>query len=332
MIEENTPLPVQEPRGAVAIALPQPPKKLSRPARKGKPAKSAKPRLQKFDMVLLEMLKEGKSDAQEIRGIFNVDEAEFQKRVHVLLRRKLIVADANMRAIRLSVAGVNGYKPEWKKLADAWLARIEEKPANAQEPAAAIAAPAQITPPEQDIGGIQAKLELDSAGAQAKAQDEKPVHPTPEPCEKPERMDLEEVIKKYGPNESQRRERRKASPFLERVSTAGNQEAAKSGSMPRGFAISAANELPAASNKRHGPAAETEEKCELCKSAFSVSVRATDNNPKYGHCFCGAAYHKDCFDAVLEGEKKCVRCGRKLALTLDLKGEEAISGITDIST
>ncbi len=51
-----------------------------------------------------------------------------------------------------------------------------------------------------------------------------------------------------------------------------------------------------------------------------------------GKTFCGAAYHKDCFEAVLEGDKKCVNCGRKLALTLDTKGEEAVSGIKDLSS
>jgi hypothetical protein len=67
----------------------------------------------------------------------------------------------------------------------------------------------------------------------------------------------------------------------------------------------------------------------LCKTGFSASVRPSESHPKYGHCFCGAAYHKDCYDAILEGEKRCLDCGRKLVLAVDLKSQEAIGALKD---
>ncbi len=72
---------------------------------------------------------------------------------------------------------------------------------------------------------------------------------------------------------------------------------------------------------------EPREACELCKGEFSLSVKG--GHPKYGHCFCGAAYHKDCYEAVMGDDKRCVRCGRKLELYLDKESEEAVRSIRD---
>lgn len=274
--------------------------------------KARKPRLQKFDALLLQLLKEGKSDAEEIRALFNVDAGEFRKRLETLLRRKLIVANAEFSELHLSIQGVNEYKPEWKKQADKWLGRKETEKENTEgeKPAGEKAAlEAQDTKQE--------KLEVEVEKKSVEADEVSAV----------ERLDLEEVIRKYGPNESQRHWKQRPSPFIERHVNNKPQEKDKTA------ASSDVAEIPVKVVRQgsSGKAEETAEKCELCKSGFVVSVKQEENNPKYGHCFCGAAYHKDCYEAVLEGDKKCVRCGRKLALTLDLKAEEAVSGITDIS-
>ncbi len=73
---------------------------------------------------------------------------------------------------------------------------------------------------------------------------------------------------------------------------------------------------------------EPKEKCELCKGPFSLSV-SNKSGAKYGHCFCGAAYHKDCYEAIMAGDKRCVRCGRKLELYLDKESEAAVRSIRD---
>ncbi len=301
-----------EPAPEVEETTPQPAAKArkKRAARK----KAGKPRLQKFDVILLQLLKEGKSGAEEIREVFNVDEGEFRKRLETLLKRKLIVADESFSALHLSIQGVNGYKPEWKRQADRWLGRKEAKQKAEGKPLEE-ARPAEAQETKQE------RLEVE-AEKKAVAEEVPAV----------ERLDLEEVIRKYGPNEKQRQWKQKPSPFLERNTRAGRtQEKKAADKEPE---RDDAEEIPVKVVKRSGGQAggESADKCELCKSGFVVSVKPEENNPKYGHCFCGAAYHKDCFEAVLEGDKKCVNCGRKLALTLDTKGEEAVSGIKDLSS
>jgi len=68
------------------------------------------------------------------------------------------------------------------------------------------------------------------------------------------------------------------------------------------------------------------EKCELCKSPFKLSIQENEM-AKFGHCFCGAAYHKDCYDHLLSTEKRCLRCNSELKLQLDQKSKEALSKI-----
>lgn len=86
--------------------------------------------------------------------------------------------------------------------------------------------------------------------------------------------------------------------------------------------------LPSASHKPFSRKKESDA-CELCKAGFSLSVNKK-SNPKYGHCFCGAAYHKDCYETLSSDNGKCARCGRKLELILDKRGEEAVKGIKDV--
>ncbi|MFA4946009.1 MAG: hypothetical protein WC607_00500 [Candidatus Micrarchaeia archaeon] len=72
-----------------------------------------------------------------------------------------------------------------------------------------------------------------------------------------------------------------------------------------------------------------DEVCELCKGRFALAVKGK-GHPKFGHCFCGAAYHKDCYEALINDTKKCVRCGRKLELYLDRRSEEAVHAIRGV--
>jgi hypothetical protein len=72
-----------------------------------------------------------------------------------------------------------------------------------------------------------------------------------------------------------------------------------------------------------------DEVCELCKSKFSLSVNGK-GHPKFGHCFCGAAYHKDCYEALIGSTKKCVRCGKTLKLYLNKDSEEAVRVIRGV--
>ena len=73
--------------------------------------------------------------------------------------------------------------------------------------------------------------------------------------------------------------------------------------------------------------------CELCCAPFKIG--GTAGHPKYGHCFCGAAYHKDCFETLAqddgrgsEGGGKCVRCGKKLKIAMDARSEAIARGVS----
>jgi len=70
------------------------------------------------------------------------------------------------------------------------------------------------------------------------------------------------------------------------------------------------------------------EKCVLCKADFVLAV--SGGNPKYGHCFCGAAYHKDCYDGVLQTVGECVQCGKTLDIILDKESLEEVKKIKGV--
>jgi len=67
------------------------------------------------------------------------------------------------------------------------------------------------------------------------------------------------------------------------------------------------------------------EKCELCRGDFKLALQ--DGHPKYGHCFCGSAFHRDCYESLLDGTRSCPRCGRALEIILDRQSQEAVNAI-----
>lgn len=73
---------------------------------------------------------------------------------------------------------------------------------------------------------------------------------------------------------------------------------------------------------------QSNEKCELCKGKFSNSV-SDSKNRVYGHCFCGASYHEECYNTIITTDQKCFRCGRKIKEIND-KAVEAVKDIKDV--
>ena len=73
---------------------------------------------------------------------------------------------------------------------------------------------------------------------------------------------------------------------------------------------------------------ESTEKCELCKGKFSTSVSDVKNR-MYGHCFCGASYHEECYNTIITTDQKCFRCSRKLKEIND-KAVEAVKDIKEV--
>ncbi len=85
--------------------------------------------------------------------------------------------------------------------------------------------------------------------------------------------------------------------------------------------------VAAADNKEKQP--ETNERCGLCKSPFKLSMQ--DNSmAKFGHCFCGSAYHKDCYEHILTGDKRCLKCNSEMKMQLDQKSKEALGKIREM--
>ncbi|MDP2717315.1 MAG: hypothetical protein Q8P02_01080 [Candidatus Micrarchaeota archaeon] len=86
---------------------------------------------------------------------------------------------------------------------------------------------------------------------------------------------------------------------------------------------------PSVSSRSHAPAplaSGEKQACELCRAPFKLSVKNLEG-AKFAHCFCGAAYHQDCYHALVDGATGCVRCGRKLAPILDKHSEEALKSV-----
>ncbi|MFA6049435.1 MAG: hypothetical protein WC792_05830 [Candidatus Micrarchaeia archaeon] len=278
------------------------------PRAKTKTAAGAKEKLSKFDVDLLRLVSQGASTQFDLLSVLPVDPSEFAARVKTLANKKLLVRDAvDANILRLGIKGYNE------------LHEIEEKKRKAKTTAAREQAPAQS--PVEFSGH-----ELPPAPFQKPAQPQQAPEPQFSPKSpqgqqndfpkqgEPLMGDLSDLVKKYGPN-------------------------AKQGSAPGNYinaakAAKAAPENPVSPSVPQAPVAATaagsgnvDDLCELCKSSFKVSASPLENNPKYGHCFCGAAYHKDCFEGLLEADAKCVRCGKRLSAALDRKSEDAVKKI-----
>lgn len=318
----------------------------------------AKIRLEKFDFILLQLLKEGKSDIAEIRAIFNVNDGELMERLKSLGEGGYVSFSTDAKSIFLGMRGINDHSLKWKKAADEWLGRKERKiPVKREEKkeeAPAFDNGQQASNHMLDLAhSIQAKLPVEILWKEIE-QRHVQIQELPEEKRQEETIDIMDLMRRYGPTDEQKKQLKKTSPFVERhmpkkeakgeegIELDRNGETPMAGS--NGKASPSSQPGPAEKQKpfynrviseMSSKAAEIDtsgEKCELCKTGFMISVKAEEHNPKYGHCFCGAPYHKDCFEAVIADDTKCVRCGRKLGGGgADFKVEEAFKQITDIS-
>ncbi|MEW5955376.1 MAG: hypothetical protein AB1626_02445 [Candidatus Micrarchaeota archaeon] len=88
--------------------------------------------------------------------------------------------------------------------------------------------------------------------------------------------------------------------------------------------------LPKAAQKLNLRWEKENEVCELCKADFKLSLNPQENNPIYGHCFCGAAYHQDCYESLAQNSGRCARCGRNIELKLDQRSQSALKQIKNL--
>ncbi|MFH0972151.1 MAG: hypothetical protein V1835_06315 [Candidatus Micrarchaeota archaeon] len=314
------------------------------------PGKGEKFKLSKFDFILLQLLKEGKTDFGESRKTFNLDMPEFSERLLQLRDANYLTFDEAQNRISISMRSINDYSPKWKKAADEWLGRKEKKTRQKAQPLEKTAEPEIMTEQLDLSKTIRAKLPLELLYKELETRHAK-ILELPEDKRAEETIDIMDLMKKYGPTDAQKDLLTKKSPFVERYMNKNGQKAeekTKKADQPKGQMKTDSSETeikpdnPAAAKPYYNraisdlsrQAAELEasgEKCELCKTGFLISVKAGEHNPKYGHCFCGAPYHKDCYEGITAGDGKCVKCGRKMAAGSDFKMEEAFKQIRDIS-
>lgn len=284
-----------KPEQAAQQEMRQKPKK-ARPKRKAF-------RLTKFDKFLLETVRRGESDSEALRARFNLDPLQFDGRVRELASKGYLVPDAaNPRVLRLGLAAFEKLQPKLQPEKSTGQQENQQQLQQAQQQQAKEAQQkeeAQKQQPQQMPTAIPASV------------------PAAQPHLEP---DLADLLSKGKPNPGYTK------TFLT-ISKVGRKWLEEQG-QKKPVKETLILEVPSQKG-RDGRAAEqrqasSEEKCELCRAAFTLSV-GKDSNPKYGHCFCGAPYHKDCYDSILEGSGgKCVRCGKQLSLFLDRGSEEAI--------
>jgi len=284
-----------------------------------------------FDRDLLKAVSGGESDLKKICSSLGVDWKDFQARAALLAKKGFVVLDeADPTRARLGVEGYNALhsdvlpkkpakKITKKKLKEKALASAEgQKPLEVlvdeksgpkllEPPSSAAVEKAQDRDKTIDIPynplihGAEVPLkEVTFVPVQA-AQEAKPKAVEQRASE----IDLVEVFEKYGVKKKQ--------AIKEKLSELSKAIEDK----PLSTTL--------ATIAKEGKY-ESNEKCDLCKASFRLSL-SKDNHPKYGHCFCGAAYHKDCYESLLDNGGKCVRCGKKLVLMLDRQSEDAIKAV-----
>ncbi|MBI5228722.1 hypothetical protein HY991_01330 [Candidatus Micrarchaeota archaeon] len=249
--------------------------------------KGARMRLDRFDKDLLHALYTGEKNALKIAEWMNVDLAEFKERVKKLINRKLLVEDASDSTVIR--LGVKGY--------DFCVLTFKKRDEKAG---------ARTEEGRQKTLDVVAELkegklvEKEPGPAETGVQEAaKETREVAQSQETKDRIDVFEAFEKYGPKETKE--------------TPKKQEQKQP-------------EPPPSVELMKPLVVDGKEKCELCKTEFKTTVGRA-SNPKYGHCFCGAAYHRDCYEASLDSGGYCVRCGKKLKLLLNKQSEEAVKDI-----
>jgi len=287
-----------------------------------------------FDRDLLKTVAGGEGDLKKICAALGVDWKDFQARTALLAKKGFVVLDeADSGRARLGVEGYNALHSDVlpkKPAKKATKRKLKEKAVAAAEGQKPLEVPAEeklapsLKAPEPQASRAENSPDRDKtidlpynplihgAGAPLREIPAPPVQSAqeakPKAADRVGGIDLVEVFEKYGVKKKQ--------AIKEKL-----------GELSKAIEDKPLSTTLAAIAKEGKY--ESEEKCDLCKAAFRLSL-GKDNHPKYGHCFCGAAYHKDCYDSLLDNGGKCVRCGKKLVLMLDKQSEDAIKAVKQL--
>ncbi|MFA6329594.1 MAG: hypothetical protein WCX64_02825 [Candidatus Micrarchaeia archaeon] len=294
----------------------------ARTARQAQPKVSKLPKkLLAFDLDLLELVKSGDNAQDKLLKLTGVDPLQFEQRTGFLCIRGFLCRDsANPGMFRLGIAG---YDELAKRKA------AEEKKARKAKASAATAAasPAATSTAATAMAGSTANGSSAEEKSYAKAtasdarltERDSPIVYVPGPEHKPAKqadVDIFELIRKGAPKNGngvaakiqdaiEAAPTGQSIPFEQQVETLGGRDAVKE-------MIERTTQAGA---------------CELCQAPFHLSVNPAENNPKYGYCFCGASYHKDCYEHLVNSRSPCVRCGKKLQIRMDKASEDAVRAV-----
>jgi len=274
-------------------------------AAKAAPAKASKlpKKLLHFDIDLLEAVKSGNNTQDKLLLLTGVDPFQFGQRADFLCAKGFLCRDsANPGVFRLGIAGYDELAK--RKVAE------EKKFRKAGAPSTPQVAETATQNSQEPISSISKLTEKDSPLVYLPGPEHKPAKQTD--------IDLFELLRKGSPKNGNGNGTAakiqtaieaapvgQQMPFEKQVETLGGRDAVK----------------------------EMIEKttqsgvCELCQAPFHLSVNASENNPKYGYCFCGASYHKDCYEHLVNTQGTCIRCGKKLQIRMDKASENAVRAI-----
>ncbi len=289
------------------------------------PPKTAKlpKKLLLFDVDLLELVKSGNNTQDKLLLLTGVDALQFAQRADFLCTKGLLCRDsANQNVFRLGIAG---YDELAKRKA------VEEKKARKSKAVVAMAS-GSVAATAENTAATSPALGAPETGSEPQCsaftpkltERDSPLVYLPGPEHRPARqadVDLFELL-------------RKGSPRNGNVSN-GNGVAAKIRgvieAVPSGQQIPFEQQVETLGGR--DAVKEMIEKttqagaCELCQAPFRLSVNPSENNPKYGYCFCGASYHQDCYEHLVNSRSSCVRCGKKLQIRMDKASEDAVRAV-----
>lgn len=298
--------PTKEQRKATGPAKARQPK----PAQ-AKPAKMPK-KLLRFDIALLEAAKSGNNTQDKLLLLTGVDPLQFAQRADFLCAKGFLCRDsANPNVFRLGLAG---YDELAKRKA------AEEKKANKTTAANNAPAPTLTAAAAKPADAFLNERPFEeNASTATLTERDSPLVYVPGPGHRPVQqadVDIFEMLRKGSPKNGngvaakiqtaiEAAPTGQPIPFEKQVETLGGREAVKE-------MIEKTTQAGA---------------CELCQAPFHLSVNPSENNPKYGYCFCGASYHRDCYEHLVGSRNSCVRCGKKLQIRMDKASENAVKAI-----
>jgi len=316
-------LSVKKTRAAQELSVMESPtkeqKKTTEPAKarvaKAAPAKASKlpKKLLLFDIDLLEAVKSGSNTQDKLLLLTGVDPFQFAQRADFLCAKGFLCRDsANPSVFRLGISGYDELAKrkaaEEKKSKKTGAPSIQHVAANAAE--------------QLPVGSLQSLSKL--------TERDSPLVYLPGPEHKPAKqtdIDLFELLRKGSPktgNESNVGYNGNGTGVAVKIQTA-------IASAPVGQQMPFEKQVETLGGR--DAVKEMIEKttqagvCELCQAPFHLSVNTLENNPKYGYCFCGASYHKDCYEHLVNSRSSCVRCGKKLQIRMDRASEDAVRAV-----